>query len=106
MKIDFLREIVDVRDGKPMSYEKDGARVNLTLQHAAATALDAVMNDEASTDNYKSKLKRAKLLERLYLTPQCDVELEEVTLILDRMGKLYGPLVVLAANKIFDPEAK
>lgn len=108
MKVNFLSPLIDVRDGTELTFEetKKGEKkeVVLTLQHAAAEALGVVFDDESRELRSSEKLKRGLLVQQIYQRPECEVSLDEANLIRERIGRLYGPLVVVAAEKILDPK--
>lgn len=108
MKVNFSQPLIDVRDNSELTFEenKKGKVVEkvLTLQYAAAEALGVVFDDEAKDLRSTEKLKRGLLIQQIWQRPECEISLEEASLIRERIGRLYGPLVVVAAENILDPK--
>jgi hypothetical protein len=109
MKINFNTPLIDVRDNTELTYEKKKgdltSEATLTLGIAAAEGLGAMFDDErtlASTE----RLKRGLLIEQIFKRPESEISIEEANLIRERIGKLYGPLVVVAAEKVLDPKSE
>lgn len=109
MKINFNTPLIDVRDNTELTYEKrkgdPTSEVALTLGVAAAEGLGALFDDERTLAS-SERLKRGVLIEQIFKRPECEISIEEANLIRDRIGRLYGPLVVVAAEKVLDPKSE
>lgn len=125
MRVDFRTVLIDVRDNTPLQFERpkkgeyvkneDGSDkvdargnkipvlewVDLTLQYAAGESLGMVMPGEGQ-ETQEVKLKRGKLIEKIYLRPECDLTVEQAALIKERISKCYGPLVVVAVENLLE----
>lgn len=125
MQIDFSTVLIDVRDNTPLTQDRpakgrflknpDGVElrdaagrripeineVAITLQHVAGESLSGVLPEDQG-DSAETKLRRGKLIEKIFTNPQCDLTLDEAHQIKERIGKCYGPLVVVAADKILE----
>ena len=101
MLIDFTKPLIDVRENEPLvvdraiKFSTELKQVSFTLQMAAGDALSAYLSGD-DTLNSEQKLKIGKLIERIYLTPQCEVDPDELALIKERCHKCYTPLVLIA----------
>lgn len=73
---------------------------DLTFQYAAGEALYA---PEQGLD-VQEKRKRAKLVDKVFDTPACEVSEDEVSIIKHCIGLNYGPLVVDAFDRFFAPK--
>lgn len=108
MKVDFNTPLIDVRDGTDLTYLKQTKKGTkdevLTFGIAAAEGLGAVAQDEQTTLSQADKLKRGLLIQQIFQQPQSEISIEEANLIRERVGKVYGPLVVVAIEKVLDPK--
>lgn len=129
MEVDFNKVLTDVRDGDPLLVEKPipdeyvlgqlgetifsqhGRKVPkleevpMTLQYAAGEALGSVTQDD-SGESQEEKLKRGRLLEKIYSKPKGEFTIEELALIKRRIGKYYGPIVVVAVENILETKGE
>ena len=99
MKIDFSVPL------KALSGEdiKDGKGAAFTLRDAAVVALDAVSDDDRKLDG-KGKYRRGHLASRIYGCKEPIVlDVDDLKLVKDLIGKIYGPRVVHEAWDLLDP---
>lgn len=110
MKIDFDTPLKDYRkkDGSflTLDQEENGEKLSktMTLADAAIEGLSAVFNDEQNELKSKEKLRRGLLVQQIAQRPQCEISIDEANLIRDRIGRMYGPLVVAASEEVLDPK--
>ena len=77
----------------------------LTLGHAAAHALFTSFRDE-DTLSPEQRWARGALAERIKNEKAAELSSEEVSVIKRLIGKLYGPLIIMRAFPLLDPNAK
>lgn len=115
MLVRFTTKLIDVRKKKPFriselvpdEFEKneDGSvkmaagqkvpktrEVDLTLRYVVGEACSYVHNDESGV-SFEEKRRRALLVEKAYEHDEAHLKAEEISMIKERVGKLYGPLV-------------
>jgi len=100
MKIDFSAPL------KALSGEdlKDGKGVTFTLGDAAVVALDAVSDEDRKLDG-KEKYRRGALASRIYGAKEAiALDVDDLKLVKDLIGKIYGPRVVHEAWDLLDPK--
>lgn len=99
MKIDFSQKILTL-GGEEMKTEKDEA---FTLRNAAVVAIDA-MTDDLKKMEAREKYRRGELAARIYRAKEpISIDVEEVALIKELIGKIYGPHIVHEAWNLLDP---
>lgn len=109
MKVKVTEQLIDVRDNEALMIEKkkkgseEMEMVPMTLRFVSTEALGVMLRGEES-ESQEVKLKRGKLIERICLEEECEMSIEEVALVKERIAKIYGPLVVVAVEKILDPK--
>ena len=99
MKANVMVKFVTL-DGVDMSRMVDGKERDVLLRDVCENAL---LEDDRGSDGGE-KMKRFKLAEKIHLYEDVNLSAEDVTLLKELIGKLYGPLVVGQAYKILDPE--
>ncbi len=106
MKIDFTTVITDF-DGKVLNNEiKDEAGKvvkegeDLDLGYFAVLALSATYEDEEITG--VDKCVRGALAQDIYKNKEAEVSAKDITLMMDLIGKSFGPLVVSKCYAILD----
>lgn len=106
MQIDFNTPLIDVRDNTELTYLDPKTKVEkvLTLGDAAAESLGAVFDDEAKELRSTEKLRRGLLIQQIFSRAKSEISIEEANTIRERIGRLYGPLVVVAAEMVLDPK--
>lgn len=78
----------------------------MTLGDAAIVALETPIEDDRK-DTGDEKFKRDMLARKIYLdAPSVVLTVEETALIKERIGKIYGPIVVGATWPLIDPATK
>jgi len=101
MKIDFSQVIMTL-EGVPM---KGAQGVEFTLRSACVVALDAI-TEEAKQVDAKEKYRRGALAARIYRTKEpINLSAEEIVLLKELVGKLFGPRVVHEVWNVLDPSA-
>jgi len=100
MKIDFLTPLKAL-NGEDI---KDNKNEPFLLRDAAVVALDASFPDEAKMEG-KEKYRLGHLASRIYGAKEAIIlDLDELKLVKDRIGKTYGPRVVHEAWNLLDPQ--
>lgn len=103
--IDFT-QVIKAVDGKPILTPKGepgpDAGAPLTLGDVAVNALENVSQEDQKLSG-EEKFKMDILARKIYKAKAAKLTLEEVTLIKNRIGRLYGPMVVGAAWHELDP---
>lgn len=77
---------------------------DLTLRLASTRALTGMYQDEQGLPGDK-KVARAVLAERIYKEDDVSLTAEEIAEIKTVLGKMWGPLVLLGAYRILDPNS-
>ena len=99
MKIDFNQVILTL-SGEEMKTEKNEP---FTLRNAAVMALDA-MTEELKRLDPKEKYRRGAIAARIYRAKEPIVlAVDDVALVKDLIGKVYGPHIVHEAWNLLDP---
>ena len=93
MKVNFSAEITDLR-GNPV---KDGDE-NLTLGAVACSAMLAVMSTDQNLPSAE-KVRMFRLAQKAADGGEVEVTAEDVVLLKDRIGTLYGALIV---GRVYD----
>jgi hypothetical protein len=111
MKIDVTQQLLEL-DGTPMVTGKQICRTcgqgvsdkePLTVRWAATKALTATFRDEPSLPG-DEKVARFHLALKVTREDQLDLKAEDVVLIKQLVGKMYGPVVVGQVWSILDPD--
>jgi hypothetical protein len=99
MKIDFEQKILQL-SGEEMRTEKGEA---FTLRNACVVSLDA-MTEEMKRLSADEKYIRGQLAARIYRTKEpINLKAEEISILKDVIGKIYGPHIVHEAWDLLDP---
>ncbi|MCK7508935.1 MAG: hypothetical protein MZV70_36170 [Desulfobacterales bacterium] len=100
MKIDFSQKILTL-SGEPMKTEQGE---DFSLRNAAVVALDAMTEDVKKLDA-KDKYHRGALATRIYGAKEpIKVDVADVALLKEIIGKIYGPHIVHEAWNLLDPQ--
>lgn len=102
MKIDFGASILDL-DGEPLMEGENP----ITLAAVSVNALLATLTDAQGQPEQLSgedKVKSATLAQAIHTVGTVDLEAEQVALLKGRIGRLYGPLLVMQAWNLLDPK--
>jgi hypothetical protein len=97
--VDFSSVLVGV-DGKPLM-GADG-KSSMTLSDAAVLALETVL-DEDRTATGAEKFRFDELARKIYRAKNVVLPVEELALIKQRIGKVFGPAVVGPVWRLLDP---
>ncbi len=76
---------------------------DLTLGDVASIALETPSEDERNLDP-KKKFERDALARKVWKNTAASLEVEDISLIKERIGKVYGPSIVGAAWPLLDPK--
>jgi hypothetical protein len=98
---DFDQVLIGI-DGKPLQNGDARTPTPLTLGDAAVNALESQTPDDAKSSGAE-KFKLDELARKVYRNKDVTLSVEEIAIIKDRIGKVYGPMVVGAAWRILDP---
>ena|SRR5579863_1114841 len=101
--IDFTRVLHGI-DGKPI-LDKDplsGTPVQITLGDVAVNALYAQTPQDQNLSGV-DKFKLAQLAVKIYKNKAAVLTADQIATIKDRIGKVYGALVVGESWKLLDP---
>ena len=100
MKIDFSMALKSLAGDEI----KDGKGETFTLRDAAVVALDASFDEDKRLDG-KEKYRRGHLATRIYGTKEpIALDVDELKLVKDLIGKIYGPRIVKETWDILDPQ--
>ena len=97
--IDFAATLNGL-DGKPISLMAD--KTPFTLGDAAVAALEDMTDSDKNASGLE-KFKLDELARKIYGKKHVVLHPEEITLIKERIGKIYGPVIVGAAWRLLDP---
>ena len=100
MKVDMTQTLLGV-DGNPVHDETGEAVV---LRALCINALMAVMEEDKNQSG-EEKLKADELARRLYNEDMPDLTPEELAKLKERVGKMYGAVVVGPIYRILNGEA-
>jgi hypothetical protein len=100
MKFNVKSEILDY-DGKPV---KENEKDNATWKKIIFNALNNILPDEKLTAEQKEKCY--DLTARAYAREEVEYSVEEVAFILERVKRIYTPLIVGRAIQFFEGEKK
>ncbi|MGD0799004.1 MAG: hypothetical protein ABR910_14905 [Acidobacteriaceae bacterium] len=101
---DFTQVLVGI-DGKPLQNGDARTTAPLTLGDAAVNALESQTPDDLKSSG-ADKFKLDELARKVYRNSDVTLSVEEIAAIKERIGKVYGPMVVGAAWRILDPGQK
>ncbi len=106
MKIDMTKTIknligVDLENPESKLPKKEP----LTMKIVCTNSLLTQTQDDQNI-NGNEKAKRFELAMRVYTEKEIDLDIDELKMIKDLIGKIYGPLVVGRAYQILDPKQK
>ena len=90
-------------DGKAIT-GPDG-KTSLTLGDVAVGALETPIEEDRNMAG-SEKFKRDQLARKIYGAKSVELSVEEVALVKERIGKVYGPIVVGPAWSLLDPTNK
>jgi hypothetical protein len=104
--IDFTKELVGF-DGKPLLDPIDPVNPGkkpdqMTLGEVSINALETGLTEDRDMTGEK-KIELDNLARKIYKNKDCVLTAEETTLLKQRIGRLYGPLVVGVAWRLIDP---
>ena len=100
--IDFTQVLVGI-DDKPIIPK--GETQPMTLGDVCVNALETP-TDSDHTMPGADKFKLDQLARKIYQNANADLTVEELATLKDRVGKLWGPLIVGAAWRLLDPAQK
>lgn len=100
--IDFTVKLVNI-DGKPFTNGDAKPAADLTLKDACVLALESSTDDDRQATG-ADKFKRDELARKIYHDAKNAIlTVDELALIKDRVGKIYGAAVVGAVWRLLDP---
>jgi hypothetical protein len=102
--IDFTQPLHGL-DGKPILLTAEKNSPAATLGDVAVNALESVTDQDRGLTG-QVKFQRDELARHIYGNKHAVLSIEDVSLIKDRIGQVYGPLVVGAAWPLLDPSMK
>lgn len=106
MKIDMTKAIKNLEGdnlNNPESKLKE--KEPLMMRIVCVNSLLTQTQDDKNIDG-NEKAKRFELAMRIYTEKEIDLNVDELKLIKDLIGKIYPPLVVGRAYQILDPKPK
>ena len=101
---DFTQALLGL-DGKAIQRGEPGKLVSMTLGDAAVEALETITEDDRGLSGAK-KFERDQLARKVYGQKTVVLSVEELALIKERVGKVYGPLVVGSVWRLLDQSIK
>ena len=99
--VDVTQGVFDF-DGEPILVGEEGKERPLTLRLVCTKSLTAILRQD-ETAKGEEKLKRGILAERIYSNDEVDLKAEEISLVKELIGRLYGPLIVMRTWRMLDP---
>jgi hypothetical protein len=100
--IDFTQEVKGI-DGKPIPYNPDGKLpAVLTLGDAAVNALETSIDEDRGLSG-AVKFEHDELARKVYKHSDVVLTAEELATIKERVGKVYGAMIVGAVWRMLDP---
>jgi hypothetical protein len=100
--IDFTQPLRGF-DGKEITQPMDGKKLEvMTLGDASVIALESVSEEDRSAAG-NVKFERDVLARKIYKNSGVVLKVEEVALLKERIGRVFGPSVIGAAWPLLDP---
>ena len=93
MRINFSKPLNDL-EGAPLVVP--GSLIPMTLSSVCVTALVTLSQDDQNVDA-KTKYDWGHLANQIYGKNELELSTEQIVLLKNRIGKLYGPLIVAQA---------
>lgn len=100
MKVNFDTTLLTL-DGKVVKSDVDGKKVSATLKSICVNVL-MVSNPREKDLGGEEKLKRYELARKINAGGEIEVSAEDVALLKELVGYLYGPLVVGNVYSLFE----
>lgn len=100
MKINFASPITGL-DDQPLT--TDGQPLTLRAVSVNALLMDLATPQGPEQIDAEQKVKNALLAHDIYKNDDVDLKAEDVASLKARIGKAYGPLVVMRAWELLDP---
>lgn len=100
MKIDFSAKMTDLA-GEVVKVNDKGEEKDWLLSNVVTNALTVALPGDDKLEA-PEKLRMGILAQEVYGKAEIAVSPEDVTLIRERVGKAYGPLVVMKAYELLD----
>ena len=97
-----VTQVINELGGGPVLVGEEGKEEVLTLRLVCTRSLTAILRQDDSVKG-EEKLRRGMLAERIYVNDEVELKAEEVALVKELVGRLYGPLVVLRVWRMLDP---
>lgn len=98
MKLDFAQNILTIYGEAIKSVD---GKENADLKHVCVEALMAVFPDEKDLSGAK-KLQRFRLAKKISVGGEVELEVEDVSLIKELVGKAFGPNIVGPAYEMLE----
>lgn len=89
----LVTQVLKQRDGTSMKDNVDGKAIDAILRVALINALEAPLETDRNEQPIE-KYKRSKLADRVYENDEVELSIEDIALIKDRVGKVFGSYVV------------
>jgi len=99
MKIEFLTQLMDLDGVTPLLV--NDTKEFVTMRKACTVALNAMDQNKPPTP--QDRYKRGKLAEKITTNDTLDLSVDELKMLKDLIGAVWGPTVVLRAWDILDP---
>jgi len=105
MQVDLLQPITHI-NGTPINEKKDGKEKDITLKDICIRALVTHISENKKDEivSPEQKFKNGLLAETLYQNDTVELKAEEITLLKNRIGKIFTTEVVVSSWKLLDPE--
>lgn len=93
MKVNFS-QILNNINGKPLKHrDEEGNEGDLKLSDVCTNALMSLAEQDKNENGVK-KFKRYQLATKIHKQDEVEVTAEEVSLLKEKIGSLYGPAVI------------
>ena len=97
-----VTQVICEFDGEPLAVGEEGKEQILTLRLVCTRSLTAILRQDEGVGG-EEKLRRGMLAERIYVNDEVELKAEEISLVKELVGRLYGPLVVMRVWRMLDP---
>lgn len=100
---DFTKVLRSFDGGEAVEgVNKDDTPIKTTLGSVCRKALLSQVHGEQN-GTWEDQFRRHMIADRIQNNPRCDLTAEEITLLKERIARIYGPLVTGQCVELLDP---
>ena len=102
--IDFTQVLIGM-DNKEIPNTGSDPKKPLTIGDVTVQALETLLDEDRKSTGAE-KFHMDEIARKVYQNKKAVLTAEQISMIKDRIGKVYGPLIVGAAWRVLDPAEK